>query len=238
MLLKQLQLYPDHVEIFRSSGAQGAATLVVLDNSVSAYDRQAYPKATFSAFVSSDHPDLTAPLLDRVPRDVGIVFKLASEADRAPVAARFAVERRRAFLSFTSERVGEAQADVDLTVEPGDAAFRLFKTQGHERAWLERMLANGKAFACVLPGVGEPSSVCFAFENYGSIWEVGGVVTPPAHRRKGLAARVVRTALAELSRRRLTPRYQVEESNIASIALAHAIGLRPFVTATHYAHAC
>jgi hypothetical protein len=49
---------------------------------------------------------------------------------------------------------------------------------------------------------------------------------------------VVRTALAEIARRGFVPRYQVEESNVASIALARAIGLEPFWTITHYAHAC
>ena len=78
-------------------------------------------------------------------------------------------------------------------------------------------------------------SACFAFENYGPVWEVGGVVTASAHRQRGLGARVVRTALAELARRELAPRYQVEEHNTASIALARSVGLVPFVTITHYA---
>jgi hypothetical protein len=45
----------------------------------------------------------------------------------------------------------------------------------------------------------------------------------------------VRTALAELGKRGLAPRYQVEEHNTASIALARSVGLAPFVTITHYA---
>ena len=44
VLLKQLLAYPEHVKVHRVSGAAGAATLVALDTSVSAYDRQAYPK--------------------------------------------------------------------------------------------------------------------------------------------------------------------------------------------------
>jgi hypothetical protein len=36
-----------------------------------------------------------------------------------------------------------------------------------------------------------PLSACFAFANYGPVWEVGGVVTAPAHRRMGFGARVV-----------------------------------------------
>jgi ribosomal protein S18 acetylase RimI-like enzyme len=66
------------------------------------------------------------------------------------------------------------------------------------------------------------------------MWEVGGVVTAPGHRRKGLGARVVRTALSEVGRRGLKPRYQVEEHNVASIALARSVGLAPFLTIAHY----
>jgi GNAT superfamily N-acetyltransferase len=210
------------------------ATLVTLDTSVSAYDRQAYPTAAVAAFIASDHPDLTSLLLPHVPRGVGIVFKLASKADLVPVEAHFPVTRRTAFVSFTSADAIEPDAGVRITPTPGDAAFRLFAEQDHDRAWLEPLLHNGKAFACVLERDGETPSACFAFENYGPVWEVGGVVTASAHRRKGLGARVVRTALAELARRGLVPRYQVEEHNMPSIVLARSVGLVPFVTITHY----
>ena len=242
VLLKHLLAYPEQARIRRASGPEGVATLVFLDASAAPYDREAYPRAAVAAIISSDHPALTASLLSALPRGVGIVFKLSREADLAPVAARFRVERRTAFLSFTfaGPVAGERAPDpgVRLTTTPGDAAFRLFATQGHERAWLEPMLRQGKAFASVLEEEGEPLSACFAFENYGPVWEVGGVVTAPAHRRKGLGARAVRTVLAELARRRLAPRYQVEEDNAASIALARAVGLVPFLTITHYAHEC
>jgi GNAT superfamily N-acetyltransferase len=235
-LLKQLLAYPEHVKVHRVSGTEGVATLVALDTSASAYDRQAYPEAAVAAFIDSDHPDLTSLLLPHVPRGAGIVFKLASKADLAPVEAYFPVTRRTAFVSFTSAGAIEPDAGVRVTPSPGDAAFRLFAEQDHDRAWLEPLLKRHKAFACVLERGDETLSACFAFENYGLVWEVGGVVTASAHRRKGLGARVVRTALAELARRGLLPRYQVEEQNTASIALARSVGLAPFVTITHYAH--
>ncbi|MGH2625073.1 MAG: GNAT family N-acetyltransferase, partial [Anaerolineales bacterium] len=68
--------------------------------------------------------------------------------------------------------------------------------------------------------------------------EVGGVTTAPAHRRRGLGARVVRMAIAELAHRGLRPRYQAEEHNMASIRLARSAGLTPFLTVVHYAHNC
>lgn len=236
VLLKQLLAYPEHVRVHRVSGAEGAATLVTLETSVSSYDRQAYPRAALAAFITSDHPELTAALLSPLPRGVGIVFKLSREADLAPVQSQFPVERRTAFISFTADGGWEADPGVEISSRPGDRPFALFEAQGHERAWLEPLSRGGKAFACTLRQGDEVHAACFAFENYGTVWEVGGVVTAPAHRRQGLGARVVRRALAELATRGLTPRYQVEARNEASIRLARSIGLAPFLTIVHYEH--
>lgn len=236
VLLKQLLAYPEHVTVHRVSDPEGTAVLIALNTSVSPYDRQTYPNASVAAFISSDHPSLTTALMTKLPRGVGIVFKLSKEADLAPVKAHFPVTRRTTFVSFTSVGGAEPAPSVQVTAAPTDAAFQLFELQGHDRPWLEPLLRNGKAFACVDDRDGETLAACFAFENFSPVWEVGGVVTAPAHRRKGLGARVVRTALAELSKRRLVPRYQVEEHNTASIALARSVGLVPFVTITHYAH--
>jgi GNAT superfamily N-acetyltransferase len=236
VLLKQLIAYPKHVKVHRVRGAEGAATLVLLETSASSYDRETYPGAAIAAFIESDDPTLTASLIAHVPRAAGVVFKLSNEADLAPVAAQFAVTRRTAFVSFTSSSGSEADPDVRWTSAPADAAFALSATQGHDRAWLEPLLRAGKAFACVLERDGEVRCACFAFENFGTVWEVGGVVTAPAHRRQGLGSRVVRTALAELAKRGLAPRYQVEEANAASIRLASSVGLAPFLTIVHYEH--
>jgi ribosomal protein S18 acetylase RimI-like enzyme len=234
VLLKQLLAYPDQVTAYRASEGGKSAILLALEASTSAYDRQTYPEADVVAFIASDHPALTARLLSCLPRDVGIVFKLSNEADLIPIESKISVERRTAFVSFTSGAAGEPDGEVRVTAAPDDAAFRMFETQGHERAWAQSMLDNGRAFACMLQEGGDTASVCLVYENWGPVWEVGGVVTDPAHRRKGLGARVVRSALAELAKRGLTPRYQVEETNTASIALARSVGLAPFLTITHY----
>lgn len=238
VLLKHLLAHPQDVTVHQISGPNGASTLVALDVSVSDYDRQTYPKAAVAAFIASDHPDLTASLISRIPRGVGIVFKLSCETDLAPIAAQFPVTRRTAFISFTSTDRFEPDPGVHITSTPSDMALALFETQGHDCVWLERLLLAGKAFACVLEREGRTLSACFAFENFASIWEVGGLVTPPSDRRQGFGARVVRTALNELDTRGLVPRYQVEEQNIASINLARSVGLVPFLTITHYEYTC
>ncbi|MBS0518183.1 MAG: GNAT family N-acetyltransferase [Proteobacteria bacterium] len=238
VLLKHLLAYPDHVRLHRAAGPEGTALLVALETSVSAYDRQAYPKAALAALVTSDHPWLTEQLMAHVPPGVGVVFKLSQEIDPAPIADRFPIVRRTSFVSFTSSARIARDGDARVSTTVSDAAFRLFEQQGHERGWLEPLLRAGKAFACVLERDGEPVSGCFAFENYGPVWEVGGVVTASPQRRKGFGGKVVRTALAELNDRSLAPRYQVDAHNEASIRLARSVGLAPFLTVVHYASDC
>jgi hypothetical protein len=85
VLLKQLLAYPEHVKAYRAGDASKTAILLALEASASAYDRQTYREADIVAFISSDHPDLTASLLPCLPSDLGIVFKLSREADLIPV---------------------------------------------------------------------------------------------------------------------------------------------------------
>ena len=63
VLLKHVLAYPEHSKVHRVSDETGAATMVMVDASVTSYDRQAYPRAAFAALISSDHPDLTAQLM-------------------------------------------------------------------------------------------------------------------------------------------------------------------------------
>ena len=237
VLLKHLEAFPDHTQVHHVANGSGTGTLVLLEVTASAYDQRTYPNATFAALISSDHPSLTRDLLDAIPRNVGVVFKLSSDGDRDVVAARFSLERTTSVLSFTSRSSRFAYDDgVRITVEPSAAMYAFFASQDHDRDWLEPMLQAERAFTCVLQRDGQPLAVCFAFENYRHVWEVGGVFTPPEHRGQGLAARVVRTALAELEQRHLIPRYQVHEKNVPSVRLAQSIGLDQFLQITHFLH--
>jgi len=234
--LKNLEAYPDQTRVHHLSNGAANATLVLLETAASVYDREAYPATRYAALISSDAPALTTRLLDRVPAGVAVVFKVAGDPDGAVIAARFAVRQTAEFWSFTSPAPFEGDAEVALTRSPGDAAFDLFAAQGHTRDWLAPLLAGDRAFACTIGPAEKPLAVCFAYENYRNVWEIGGVVAPPEFRGRGFAARVVRTALAELSRRRRTPRYQVDRNNTPSIKLAESVGLQRFLAITHFLH--
>lgn len=236
VLLKHIDAFADHVSVVQVSTGRDAATLVLLDTGASAFDRESYPEAAFAALISSDGPTLTRRLIEAVPRQRPVIFKLCSDADRDVVADHFPISRVTSFLSFTTAgpAVFAADADVSITTSPSEAMLSLFESQGHAREWLRARLASGQAVTCVLDQDGEPRSVCLAFENHRQVWEVGGVVTSERHRGQGLASRVVRSALADLRRRGLVARYQVNEDNLPSIGLARSIGLRQFLTLTHF----
>lgn len=236
VLLKHIEAFREHVSVAQVSDGPATATLVLLDTAGSIYDRETYPQAAFAALISSDHPRLTRRLLDSVPGSGNVVFKLASDVDREVVAERFPISRATTFLSFTADQRATFVADsqVSVSTSASDGVLRLLETQGHPGDWLLPFLVAGRAFVCVLEHDAETRSACIAFENHRQIWEVGGVVTPTPHRRQGFAAGVVRTTLAELHRRKLVARYQVNEDNLPSIRLARSVGLRQFLQLTHF----
>ncbi len=235
VLLKHLEAFPDHTTVHRIERDDGAATMVLLEVAASAYDRRTYPRARYAALISSDGPELTRELVQAVPRQEGVVFKLSSDADRDVVSGDFPhLRRTTAVLSFTGGRDFARDDTVRITARPSEPVFAYFESQKHGRDWLEPLLRSDRAFICVTGPDEQPHAVCFAFENYRKVWEIGGLYTPPEARGRGHAARVVRTALAELGARWKLPRYQVHDDNIASIRLAESIGLTRFLEITHF----
>ncbi|MCR4521296.1 MULTISPECIES: GNAT family N-acetyltransferase [Bosea] len=236
VLLKHLVAFPQHARAFQRCSPAGTATLVLLDTAASDYDRKNYPTAAHAAILRSNDAALTDMLLSELPADGGILFKLSSPTEHDVLHRRYPLVRKTSFLSFTSpERVADHDGAF-VADSAADAMYALYRTQDHERDWLSPLLAGGRAFTCVIGSSDEPLSVCLAFESYGSVWEIGGVVTRPDQRGRGLGARVVGAALAELARRGLLARYQVHEGNIASIRLAESLAMKPLLRLTHYLH--
>jgi GNAT superfamily N-acetyltransferase len=237
VLLKHLAAYPDATRALAASDEGKTATLVLLDAAASPYDRATYPDAAVVAILVSESEALSGRLLREVPLAGGAVFKLARDPDRAALAGMIATTRRTAFHSFTAAAQYERDPAVRVTRQPRNDDFALLSMQGHDRAVLARMLASGEAFVCTLddPGTGETAAVCCAFVNHGPVHEIGGVFTRPDRRGEGLAPRVVATALAVLRENGCLARYNVEETNPASLRLAARLGLSPFLTLTHHA---
>jgi RimJ/RimL family protein N-acetyltransferase len=209
-----------------------SCNLLLIDPKLSSYDRRTYPEATAAVLIASDDPALTRELMRVVPRGERVFFRMPTDADRDVVAESFALERRNAFLSFTGVGTGESVAQI--ATDSATAPYDIFAEQHHDREWLAALLASGRAFTSTMRENGSAVAACFAFELDKAIWEVGGVYCLPDHRGRGLASRTVQAALTELTRRGLISRYQVGEANIPSIRLAQSVGMRQFLTLTHY----
>lgn len=234
-LLKYLQAFPGDTRLLHAEGAEGEAVLLLLRVAASDYDRHAYPDAHHVCFIASDHPDLTLRLVEQLPEDGVIVFKLATPADERAVGERFRLRRRTAFHSF---RMADASGWTDVPglvrAVPSEAGWRLFEERGYTRNWLMPLLVSGRAFVVEAPQQEAALSTCFAFENSPGLWEIGGLSTHPAARRRGLARQVVQAAFREVERCGLVARYVVEETNTASLALARSLGLCEVQCLTHF----
>jgi GNAT superfamily N-acetyltransferase len=232
--LKMLQAHVG-AKCFYKSNYTGEAAMILLEPTAFAYDQQHYPNADCICIISSDNPTVTALLLEELDPKQKVVFKLNSQTDALEVQKRFDVKRVTSFLSFTDTKLYPSDDAVQISTEPSPEFFDWIASEGHTRDWLEPMLVDGRAFCCELFSKAHKlESVCFAFENYGQLWEVGGVYTPPATRGRGLATRTVCAAIAELQKRGKRSRYQVHQKNSASIRVANRAQLELFLTITHW----
>jgi GNAT superfamily N-acetyltransferase len=204
--------------VFQRLSSAGIATLVLLDTAACDYDRKTYPTAAHAALIRSGDAALTEALLSELPADSGIVFKLCCTAERDVVHGTIRSRARPA--SCRSHRQSAPGSRRRHRRDSAtDAMYALYRMQDHERGLAVAALASGRAFTCAIGSGENRSPSASAFELW-RVWEIGGVVTRPDQRGRGLGSRVVGAALDELARRGLIARYQVHEDNTASIRLA------------------
>jgi RimJ/RimL family protein N-acetyltransferase len=236
VLLKMLHAYPAGIHCYRTGAEQTTGVLLLLPTQSFYFDAHTYPQTRFVVLLSTADATATQSLLSYIPTDCNLVFKLMSAHDQAVLAQRFPLQRTMAFISFTAPPGShyDPPADVVVATQPDEACLEIYEQQGHTRSNVESAFDHGAAFACTLYAVEHPLATCFAYQNYGPVWEIGGVYTAPAARRQGHGASVVTAALHTLLKEQRIPRYQVHEQNEPSIRLAQALGLTPFVTIEHF----
>jgi ribosomal protein S18 acetylase RimI-like enzyme len=238
VLLKTLSHYPEAIRCHLHEGPEAAGVLLLLPGGTSSFDRQNYPGTDHVVFIAATNPSVLPELLRHVPSGESLLFKLRDPRHNAVVRGFFNLERVNAFVSYT-EAPGKLYAAADsVTVAgmPGSACLDLYAAMGHSREELSTRFANGQALSFTVYENDKPLASCFTFPNYGTIYEIGGVYTDPGQRRRGLARKVVETALHHLGHAGFSARYQAQEDNRASIRLAESIGLRHVVTYEHWRH--
>jgi RimJ/RimL family protein N-acetyltransferase len=234
--LKMLDAYGGHIRChYEQDGAQ-AAILLLLPTGVSAYDARTYPQTDFVVLPVGSDGGTVRRVIRQVPWERSLVFKFADALTRDAVLQDHPLERTRAFFSYTShDPFFQPQPSVTLSGELDEKVIPFYRENGYTPDELDGYFRQG-ALSFTVYEQGEPLSTCMVFRNYGDIWEIGGVYTPPAQRRKGYARLTVETALHALLTRGRVPRYNVLEGNTASIRLAESLGMQRFVTVEHFIH--
>jgi GNAT superfamily N-acetyltransferase len=234
--LKTLNTYPHDVETFYAACGEAQGVLLLLPTVISPYDLQTYPASHYLVLPAADDLAVSRQLLDHVPSHVPLVFKFIDTVIESAARERFNLERVGAFHSYTSVPGATYQAGEDVVVSPrlDTRLLPLYSYNGYDPVFVQSHFAARRAFSCTIYDLAEPVSTCLVYQNYDTIWEIGAVYTQPGYRARGLASQVVVAALDQLLVDHCIPRYQIFEQNVASQGLAEAIGLRRFLTVTHF----
>lgn len=235
IILKMLAAYSNVMQLHYEVAGADAGVLALLPTSVSPFDYATYPTADFVVFLAATRPQLVQTLLPYIPTGGNLVFKLTDPTIRAVIEQTFRLTRVTAYVSYTAHagQTFAPAAHVRVAAHLDERCLALFAAQGHTHGEVEQAFARAdtRLFTVEQP---DPVAVCFTYQNFANIYEIGGLYTVPEARRQGYARSLVETALYTLSRRQLIPRYAVKETNRPSIRLAEALGLRPFVTMEHW----
>ena len=231
--LKMIEAYSKHLVWYAETVADLSGVVLLLPTPVNAFDAKTYPSSEWIVFLAAPSVELAERLVENVPTQSGVVFKLVDELSKEAVKRLFPeIKRVTAYVSFTTGGTLDADEFVQISDQLNDRLLPCYQENGHTEQEMRQYFEKG-AMTFSLWGK-EPLSTCFAFKNYEEIWEIGGVYTTPAYRRQGLGRRIVKTAISTLRDLGRTPRYVVRETNEASLKLAESMGLERFVTMEHY----
>ena len=231
--LKMLAAYPQQLVWYAEQCGGQSGVALLIPAAIFPYDAKAYPGSDWVVLLAASVPEVAQRLVQRLPRQSKLVFKLVDELSKAAVFEIFPARRVTAFVSFTSRGcVFLPDADVVVSRELDPRLLPCYQSNGYSETEMKHYFQQGALSFSLYAD--EALATCFVFRNYEQIWEIGGVYTAPEQRRKGLAKRVVSTALSALLEQGKTPRYQVAETNLASLRLAENLGLERFVITEHY----
>ncbi len=235
--LKMLHSYGSHIESFYEESEQGTGVLLLLPTSASVFDTHLYPKTEYVVMPATEGEAMKS-LLRHLPKQVNLVFKFITPHDRDVTAQEYHLQRVTAFVSYTNSSEANFIADAEVVVSEqlDERCLALYVGQGYKATEMKALFASNQAVSFSLFADGRPISTCFVYRNFANVWEIGAVQTVKAYQRRGYARRIVGTALHYLQQRNLHSRYQVQEDNHASIALAEQVGLTRFLVAEHFLH--
>jgi len=232
--LKYLTLYHNHAEVHLVEDAWDWAALSVFPTAILSYDTSTYPTARQALFLNGSSKTLKHGLLAALKPD-HFLLRLNEDLDLSRYQEKYKVSPGHSYISFSGFSSGTASGQARITPQdkltPEAVAF--FGRNGYTPDDLKKYYRQGAQwFGHTIDG--KLVSACFVFPNYNGIWEIAGVHTLEEYRRRGFAVTVVQAALLYLLGRGLTPRYEAEQDNTASIELARCLKMKEFLTIRHF----
>lgn len=231
---KMICSFASHVRCLEASRGDTRCFAFVMETAASEFDILTYPNTRYVVMFAGADRELLSHLVDAMPTEESLVFKVANGNGQAEVERRFSLRKHLEFFSYTnSAGVGRYHPEVRISQEIDPRALKLYELNGYSESDVRGYVAKG-AFSAVIYDRGDIASVCLCFPNYGDVWEVGALRTPESYQRRGYAQKIVESVARELEERKLILRYGVRSDNSPSIHLAERMGLRRFMSVAHY----
>lgn len=240
--LKYLNLYAETVELHYVESGASVGVLLSHPTEAITWDIAAYPQTQQVFLPAASDEKAAALLVEKVNHLVTstkeCVFKFCDPMTTAVFGRAFPMRFMKALLSYTTAQMQPDWTDDGVTVTSAldDACLPLYLTNGYTGAELCNLF-DGGALSLPIYEADRPVCTCLTYPNSDTIWEIGGVHTILQARRRGLGRRVVAAALRTLLEQGRIPRYQVEETNLASVKLAESLGLTFCLRFEHYTSA-
>ncbi len=234
--LKMIESYGEVIQSFAEVDGPDWGAVLLLPVAASPFDRATYPEAEFVVYLAGSGLPVER-LLTLIPRKANLIFKLQRPELKTLLERNgFELTRQRAYITYSCPSGSNYSFDREVAVgqQPDGRLIPLWEWNGYVRKEIEGYFAKGAYWYAVHDLNGLPACACLTFPNHGRVWEIGAVHTVEEQRRRGLARKVVSSALAHLLSMDFIPRYQAAETNSASIRLAEAIGLKEIVRLEHY----
>lgn len=240
LTLKTLFMFPSECATTLYRDKSGWVCRTELDANVSAWDRNEYPLANRIVLLDGNSSSIFGHILQDQPTDL-VVYKVHDQWSRSILCEDPHFDHVNSFHSYSDYPWARENARPDLPALPAverhshydDEAAALFAASGYVAEEFRLHLNRGAQWFAVRENE-RIASFCLAFQIFEDIWEVGGVLTLQAYRRKGFAKAIVSAALGYLNAAKRIPRYQFRNWNSASRSLAESLGLQPRVIVDHF----
>lgn len=239
--LKYLHIYADALNVHVAQTETGGIDGLMLAHrtEVVFWDAESYPDSELVLLPTASTLKSAQTLLTLAQSQYGgfqnLVLKFCDEQTRTVFARAFELNYAKATLSFTCDscQPDDSLDDVMISHRVDNPLAALYARNGYTRAAVDQFFADG-ALAFTLYTDSAPACSCMVYRNFERVWEIGGLHTVEAARRRGYARRVVQKALVTLLKGGRIPRFQAEESNTASIRLAESLGMSQCLRFEHY----